>query len=291
MISFLTILGPDGRRLVQQKLTHPGVYLDTWAIRLFAEIDPALGERFRAALQRAGGTLVISHLSVGEFAKFDDPRHTRCAGRYIDTVIPNLFLSTFEPFRVIEREIPVMVRQTAESPAGDSEMLRLYAEAAEQRGWPSVYEWFAYMYTDRASIAARTVAMAQSFLDGVTALRKRFDTEPGFAKSAMRDIKNSTRPRATQALLRALLYRLHRNRRLELTINDAIDIGHCIVPAAYCDFVLADLRWHTQLNDATTLLRRSGIETRVALIYTKRDNGVIKFLEKLEAWPVKQSAA
>ncbi len=166
MISFPIVLGPDGRKLVQQRLTHPAVDLDTWAIRLFAEGNPALGERFRAALRRVGGTLVISHLSVGEFAKFDDPRHTHCAGRYIDTVIPNLFLSTFEPFRVIEREIPIMVRQTTESPAGDSEMLRLYAEAAEQRGWPSVYEWFAYMHTDRANIAARTGAMARSFQDG-----------------------------------------------------------------------------------------------------------------------------
>jgi hypothetical protein len=216
MIIFPVILGADGGRLVKQTLTHPAVYLDTWAIRLFAEDEPALGERFRAALLRVGGTLVVSHLSVGEFATFEDPRHTHNAGRYIDTLIPNLFFSMFEPFRVIDREIPIMVRQTTETPAGDVDMLKLYANAADLRGWPSVYEWFAYMHTDRARIIASTVAMAQSFLDGVKALRKQFETEPGFAKSAMRDIRNSNRPRATQALLRAIMYRLHRNRALGL---------------------------------------------------------------------------
>jgi integrase len=119
---------------------------------------------------------------------------------------------------------------------------------------------------------------------------KRFETKPGFAKQALRDIRNSTRPRATQALLRALLYRLQRDRKQELTINDAIDMFHCVVPAAYCDFVLLDRKWSAQLNDARTFLRRSGLQTRVAQQFTLRDDGVIKFLDTLEAWP-KHAAA
>jgi hypothetical protein len=66
MITFLIILGPGGRRLVQHTLAHPAVYLDTWAIRLFPEEDSALGRRFRIALRRAGGTLMLSHLGAGE---------------------------------------------------------------------------------------------------------------------------------------------------------------------------------------------------------------------------------
>jgi hypothetical protein len=139
MISFPTILGPDGNPLVVQTLTHPAVYLDTWAIRLFAEDEPALGARFRDALLRVSGTLMLSHLSIAEFT-FADERHTLAAGRYIDTLIPHLFFSTFEPFRVIDREIRVMVRQTRGSPAGDIDMLRLYADAAALRGYPSIYD-------------------------------------------------------------------------------------------------------------------------------------------------------
>jgi hypothetical protein len=50
------------------------VYLDTWAVRLFAEDDLATGDRFREALHRIGGTLVVSDLSLGNFAAFADTR-------------------------------------------------------------------------------------------------------------------------------------------------------------------------------------------------------------------------
>jgi hypothetical protein len=116
MISFPTILGSDGRKLVLQRLVHPAVYFDTWAIRLFAENDP-IGDRFRTALLRAGGTLVISDLNVGDFAAFDDPRHALAAARFIDSIAPNLFFATFSAFPVIDREVAIMVRQTDQSPA------------------------------------------------------------------------------------------------------------------------------------------------------------------------------
>src|ERR1700683_4764433 len=75
MINFPKILGPAGRNFVEQRLLHPAVYLDTWAIRLFAEGDASNRGRFRSALLRASGTLVISDLTLGEFASFDDARH------------------------------------------------------------------------------------------------------------------------------------------------------------------------------------------------------------------------
>ncbi len=64
MIGFPVLLGLDGRPIVMQKITHPAIYLDTWALRLFAEGEPALGQRFRAALLRAGGYLMLLHMSA-----------------------------------------------------------------------------------------------------------------------------------------------------------------------------------------------------------------------------------
>ena len=164
MIHFPVILGPDGRLLVQQRLTHPAVYLDTWAHRHFAEDDPAAGDRFRTALLRAGGTLVLSDLNLGDFAGFADIRHVQAVGRFIDSLGPHLFFATFSPFPVIDREIAIMVRQTDQSPAGDAAMLQLYAEAAQMRnGKPSVQEWFAAVHTDRARLKPRLDGMAQAF--------------------------------------------------------------------------------------------------------------------------------
>jgi hypothetical protein len=292
MISFPTILGPDGNRLVQQKLIHPAAYLDTWAIRFFAEYDPASGERFRTALLRAGGTLVLSDLNLGDFASFEAARHAQAAGRFIDSLGANLFFAQFDAFKVIGREIPIMVRQTDQSPAGDADMLRLYAEAAEMcNGRPSVQHWFTAVHRERARLKPRLEAMAQAFLQGVKGLQLRFDTEPGFKKSARRDVETSHRPRSTQALLRAIIFRLQGDRKLKLTVNDAIDVMHCIVPAAYCDFVLVDHTWCVRLTGARDWLDEAGIASNVAQPFSRHDHGVTQFLEMLEAWPLKQSAA
>jgi hypothetical protein len=88
MITFPLILGPDGRPLVRQELTRPSVFLDTWALRLFAEDDLALGERFQKALMTAGGSLVLTDLSLIEFT-FDDPRNAANVGRYVDQLGPD----------------------------------------------------------------------------------------------------------------------------------------------------------------------------------------------------------
>ncbi len=289
MITFPTILGPDGRSIVTQSLTHPVVYLDTWALRLFAEDEPALGYRFRTALKRTNGALMISHMSIGEFTSFDDPRHAWHAGDFVNSIIPNLYFSRFDPFAVIEDEYRILVGQRDASPAGDEHLLGLYAEDRARRGHESVREWFLSMHADRINNAAIISEMAQRFLGGIAELRGRIASEPDFAKLARENVKVSTLPRATQALLRALIYRLDPMMKLDET--DALDISHCIVPAAYADFVLLDRRWYVRLEDTREYLRSVGIETRIAEQYTKRDNGALQFLERLETWPLKERPA
>ena len=124
-----------------------------------------------------------------------------------------------------------------------------------------------------------------SSMESTRELRNRFATDPDFVKLALENVKASKLPRVTQALLRALIYRLDPGMTLE--VNDALDIAHCIVPAAYADFVLLDRRWYLRLKDAQDFLRSVGIETRIAEQYTRRDSGVLKLLERLEAWPAK----
>jgi hypothetical protein len=261
MIEFPVILGPDGRPIVMQKLTHPAVYLDTWALRHFAEHEPALGERFREGLLRIRGTLMLSHMSFGEFTSFDDSRHAQSVGVFVDSINPHIFFSQFDPFQVIPAEYSAIAGQRNGTPAGDMRLLGLFGARHTDRGYPSISDWFDYS-ADRAEYRVSIDEMAQRFLDGVAELRNRFATEPDFVKLAPDNVKASKLPRATEALLRTLIFRL--DPKMTLDVNDALDIAHCIVPAAYADFVLLDRRWYLRLEDARDYLRSVGIETQIA---------------------------
>jgi hypothetical protein len=287
MIEFPSILGPDGRPIVMQNLTHPAIYVDTWALRLFAEDKPDLGHRFREALLRVRGTLMLSHMSFGEFTSFDDPRHARSVGALVDSINPHIFFSQFDPFQVIPAEYSTIAGQRNGTPAGDVRLLDMYARRRTGPRHPSISDWFDYS-ADRAEYRVAIDEAAQRFLDGIAELRQRLASEPDFVKLALANVKASTLPRVTQALLRALIYRL--DPAMKLAVNDALDISHCIVPAAYADFVLLDRRWYAQLKETEGFLRNAGIETRIAEQYTKRDGGVLKFLERLEAWPPNSEA-
>ena len=81
MIELLNIVAQNGLRLVRQRLIQPAVYLDTWAIIDLSE-NGVLGSRFRDALVRAGGTLVLSPLTFVDFAGMDDARHAAGAGEF-----------------------------------------------------------------------------------------------------------------------------------------------------------------------------------------------------------------
>jgi hypothetical protein len=56
--------------------------------------------------------------------------------------------------------------------------------------------------------------------------------------------------------------------------------------SALCDFVLLDGQWSDRLRRAVTRLSQAGIPTRLAATYSKRNGGVEKFLQALEAWPL-----
>jgi hypothetical protein len=270
--------------MVMQRVTHPAVYLDTWALRLFAEERPDLGARLRKAIVNADGTLAISRLSVNEFSRFDDVRYADAVGRFIDTIFPRLFFLQSNPFEVINAELALLVGQRNGTPAGDVAVLNQFADDAERTGRPSVQPWFLSAFAERAQVRVALDQMAQTFILGFEDLREQFRTQPEMNRIAIQNIKRSTIPRATQALLRSLLYRLQGNRTFRLEVNDALDVAHALVATAYADFVLLDYRWCFHLADAAKFMRRYKIHTPVAELYSRRDDGIERVLQRLEAW-------
>jgi hypothetical protein len=284
MIELLQLLGPDERPYVRQSLIQPAVYLDTWAICDLSE-DAKIGSRFRDALFEAGGTLVFSSLNFIDFAGMDDPRHMEQAAEFVGSIAPQMFFSHFDPFIVCKREFDVMTGNTKESPAGDPGLLAEFAAAASNSNMrQTVIAWFRAMYRARKSLRADRDGMAQAFFLGIEGLRARIAQEPGVAKDMRQPVRNADRPRSTFALLRVLIAQMEADRSLPKTSNNAIDFLHCVVPAAYCRYVLVDAQWFARLNQAKEQMDVGGITASVAMPYTKRNNGVDAFLTALESF-------
>jgi len=265
---------------------QPAVYLDTWAIIDLSEND-VLGSRFRNALLRAGGTLVLSPLTFVDFSGMDDARHAALAGEFIGSIAPHLFFSHFDPFTVRAREFAVMTGQTKESPAGDVELLMKFAEAANHASMNRcVVAWFGAMYRERAKLRVDRDGMGAALFAGIDALRKRIDEEPDVAKELRTPLKDADRPRSTHALLRVLVGQMQADRSLPKKQNHAIDLLQCVVPAAYCSYVLVDSQWHARLTRAKAQMDAEGMTGRVATPYTKKDGGLEAFLTALEAEPL-----
>jgi hypothetical protein len=70
MITFPSILGANGLPFVMQTLTHPAVYLDTWALRLFAEGDHTLPDIGRNRARSGHRVLTFSSPESGHSGRF-----------------------------------------------------------------------------------------------------------------------------------------------------------------------------------------------------------------------------
>ena len=73
------------------------------------------------------------------------------------------------------------------------------------------------------------------------------------------------------------------NRKLKITRKHAIDLLHAVVPVAYCDFVLLDKNWRTQVEHARTRFNKAGLSVPIARIFSEQENGIERFLYELES--------
>jgi hypothetical protein len=265
--------------MVEQRRTAPAVYLDTCALRLFAE-DKTHGDNFRDMLKARQGTLVLSALSFAEFAKFEDPRHARIVGHYIDSLGSQFFFSHFAPFFVVNRETELWQAKDPQAPDGDIELLQqLMKPLAFSQGPLSVGAVFNSVATHRQRLNNRIRSMSAGTLKGIRELRERMDREPEFRKNMLASVKDANRPRATLALARALVAGMYADRRHPPSENDAVDMLQTAVPGSYCHYLVLDGGWHAKLMQATKRLRAAGIVAPVAQSFSLRRNGIARFLD------------
>lgn len=275
-------INPRGDLEVGQRDVPPSVYLDHWALRTFSE-KGALATRFTAALESRSGTLALSWLNLAEFTKVTVEQQARNAEDLLEAILPRVFFLEVEPFSVIRREDELLAGGPSALPHADLEFLKAFSSLR-----PTSLNLFTardvFQVIQASQLAKKSFDdLADTVVGRIAALRGETDINPKF-KSVVRRLPSGPRiPRGTRFLLREMLGALLVDKGTKMTRNQAIDLIHAVVPVAYCDFVLLDKHWETQVDRVRSRLNEANMSVPVGKVFSGKANGVDRFLCELES--------
>jgi hypothetical protein len=122
-------------------------------------------------------------------------------------------------------------------------------------------------------------------LEGVfaTAVRRVRMIDSAFFRAALRR-PATTAPiqRGTRFIQQELMCALVLDQGRKITRNDAFDFFHAVVPVAYCDFVLLDGYWETQVERLQSRFQASASPVPMARVFSRRRGGIEQFIRQLE---------
>jgi hypothetical protein len=223
-------------------------------------------------------------LNVAEFAKMRHPSGPSAADSLIDLVAPNLFFLEVEPFTVHKREIAVLSGATKEFPAAHDELMARYIEQSSATDHPLLAKrtFSSVFANDALESEVRNLRSGVSPL--ILTMKHRWNADPEFRAAVERSPEAAPTGRSTFPLLQALLRPYLRDATAEFTENDTMDLLHSIVPSSYCDIVLLDGKWAAAVNTARSLFSARRIGTHLATVFSERNDGLIRALDRLEKW-------
>jgi hypothetical protein len=123
--------------------------------------------------------------------------------------------------------------------------------------------------------------MKTVFVGRVQTLRSEYLEDNEFRVLVDNSLRRNASPRGTAIVLREVLAGLMRDRSAPITVNDALDFFHTIVPVAYSDFVLLDGRWRDQVDRLRVRLKRTGVTFPLATVLSGAD-AIDRLIEILE---------
>jgi hypothetical protein len=133
-------------------------------------------------------------------------------------------------------------------------------------------------------LARRLEDLADTVLGRISSLRDEHDTNPLFRSAVDRLPVGGNVQKATRFLFTELVRTLLIDKGTKLTRNHSIDLIHAVVPAAYCDLVLLDKHWETQVERVRLRLERAGISAPVAKVFSGKATGIDRFFQDLGGW-------
>jgi hypothetical protein len=268
-------INPAGGIFLRQTMLRPVVYLDHWAVRMFADELP-LQERFIRGLHKAGGTLLFSGHNLNEFCTMTDVASARRAEEFLNRILPAFYIADFTL-----------------DPGFAS------VDAAEPGDHPGAF-WLLQELGEACVRNGNTLTLDRMITDVV---RHRDRIEPAFREMTehvaekIMSLKNDAQaileaqayaPKPGMKLRSMLLAEFMRDTHLNpdavFTPNDASDLVHTVPSVVICDLVMLDSRWRDKVQKAARRLRRGGVTHALAKPFSKRANGVGDFLTALESY-------
>jgi hypothetical protein len=258
----------------------PTVYLDHWALRTFSE-DQEWASRLTTALSSREGTLALSWANLAEFVRVTDHRQARLAETLIEANLPHIFLLEANPFTVIEHEDQLLAGGPPVPPHGDQDFLRALV-MLKPRALTLFTAHNLFNVVQRLGSAERTERMADMFVSRLAAMRDEIQADPTFRAALRRPTMTAPIQRGTRFILQELVRALILDKGTKITRNAALDFFHAVVPVAYCNFVLLDGYWETQVDRVRSRFQASHFPIPMATVFSQRREGIERFIRQLE---------
>jgi hypothetical protein len=257
--------------------TSPSVYLDHWALLDISQ-DETLATRLSRVLEKLHGTLVVSWLNLGEYSKITVEEQSRKAEALLQQNLPRLFCIEVEPFRVISIENRMLAGGPLEPPHADVELAKMFLYL-----WPEPQTFLSgltahnfFTYAGSNELVQRLNSLADSLIGRIELMRKEVRTDESFNATVRALPSGPNIQRGTRYILLELLRTMLITDQMVITRNHAIDLLHAVVPVAYCDFVLLDSHWETQVTQMRNRITATGLSFPIANVFSKRVNGLEK---------------
>ena len=261
--------------------SFPSVYLDHWAWRKFSESE-ILGKRFTMALNSRNGTLVLSWLNLMEFTKVTDKTQARAAENFLEANLPRVFFMEIEPFSVIQRENELLAGGKPVPPHADVKFLVEFSNfKPTSSALFTANDLFRSVQTKE--LDGDLNDFADKVVERIEAFRANHKNDAEFQSAVQRPPSGPSVQRGTRFLLRELVRTLLIDKRVKINRNHAIDLIHAIVPVSYCDFVLLDKHWETQVEHVRLRLSRANMPVPMGKVFSGKENQIEKFLLELES--------
>jgi hypothetical protein len=278
-------LTEGGPSRIEQWGAHPLVCLDHWAWRMFSE-SPTLASRLSGALKSQGGTLALSWLNMVEFAGMSGEiavSQARKAEDLLDAIIPNIFFIEPDFFKVIGQEDKILGGGPSTAPHADIGLLDCWAKLSlhSTASLKTLTVANVYRLAQASGITANYGSFTTNSINSIEGLRRDYESNAEFRSRVNRIPSGPQVQRGTRYLRNELVRHFLTIKHLKLTPNHVVDLSHAIVGAAYCDYLLLDNHWRTQLEAAQKRVRKGGLTFPIAKCFSV--NGIEAFLQELES--------